>query len=64
MNHDGFIIIMSKFIERKERLVENFIATISGLDSKPCDETENELYEIIKKTRGLIHADQYGQKNG
>ncbi len=53
---------MSKFIARKEQLVEAFIATISDLDSKSCDEIENNLYEIIKKTRGLIYADQYRQK--
>ncbi len=53
---------MSKFIARKERLVEDFISTISDLDSKSCDEIENSLYEIIKKTRGLIYADQYRQK--
>ncbi len=53
---------MSKFIARKERLVEDFIDTISNLDSKSCDEIENNLYEIIKKTRGLIYADQYRQK--
>ena len=53
---------MSKFIARKERLVEDFIATISDLDSKSCNEIENDLYKIIKKTRGLIYADQYRQK--
>ena len=53
---------MSKFIARKERLVEDFISTISDLDSKSCDEIENSLYEIIKKIRGLIYADQYRQK--
>ena len=53
---------MSKFIARKERIVEDFIATISDLDSKSCDEIENNLYKIIKKTRGLIYADQYRQK--
>ena len=53
---------MSEFIARKERLVEAFIATISDIDSKSCDEIENDLYEIIKKTRGLIYADQYRQK--
>ena len=52
---------MSKFVARKEKLVEAFIATISDIDSKSCDEIENRLYEIIKKTRGLIYADQYGQ---
>ena len=50
---------MGDFIARKEKLVEAFIATISDIDSKSCDEIENSLYEIIKKTRGLIHADQY-----
>jgi hypothetical protein len=62
MNHDEFIMTMSKFIARKERLVEAFIATISDLDFKSCDKIENNLYEIIKETRGLIYADQYRQK--
>ena len=53
---------MSKFIERKERLVEAFVATISELDSKPCDEIENNLCDIVRKTRGLIYADLYRQK--
>ena len=53
---------MSKFIARKEQLVEAFIAIISDLDSKSCDEIENSLYEIIKNTRGLIYADEYRQK--
>jgi hypothetical protein len=56
MNHNEFILIMSKFIAKKERLVEGFIAIISDLDSKSCDEIENNLYEIIKKARGLIYA--------
>jgi hypothetical protein len=51
-------MIMGKFIAKKERLVEDFIATISDLDSKSCDEIENNLYEIIKRARGLIYADQ------
>ena len=62
MNHSEFIMIMGKFIAKKERLVEEFITTISDLDSKSCDEIENNLYEIIKKTRGLIYADQHSQK--
>ena len=62
MNQYDFQHTMSKFIERKERLVEAFVATISELDSKPCYEIENNLYEIIKKTRGLIYADQYRLK--
>jgi hypothetical protein len=62
MNYHEFILSMSKFIARKEQLVEAFIATISDLDSKSCDEIENNLYEIIKNTRGLIYADQYRRK--
>ena len=62
MNYNKFIVTMSKFIARKERLVEDFTSTMSDLDSKSCDKIENSLYEIIKKTRGLIYADQYRQK--
>ena len=62
MNYNEFILSMSKFIARKEQLVEAFIATISDLDSKSYDEIENNLYEIIKNTWGWIYADQYRQK--
>lgn len=48
---------MNKSLEIKEEIVLDFIYTISDIDSKPCDEIENNLQKIIKKTRGLIHKD-------
>ena len=48
---------MSISLVIKEEIVLDFIHTISDIDSKPCDEIENNLQKIIKKTRGLIHED-------
>ena len=48
---------MGQSLEKKEEIVLDFIHTISDIDSTPCDEIENNLQQIIKKTRGLIHKD-------
>ncbi len=48
---------MNKALELKERIVNDFIHTISEIDSKSCDEIENNLLKIIYTTRGLIHED-------
>ena len=46
---------MDKSLELKKRIIDDFIQTVSNIDSKPCDEIENNLQEIIYKVRGLIH---------
>ncbi len=48
---------MTKSLELKEKIILDFIHTISDIDSKPCDEIENNLQKIIQKTRELIHKD-------
>ena len=48
---------MNKSLELKEQIVNDFIQTISDIDSKSCDEIENRLLKIIYKTRGLIHEE-------
>ena len=48
---------MSTSLESKEQVVMDFIQTISNIDSKPCDEIENSLQEIVAKSRGLIHEE-------
>ena len=48
---------MSHSLELKEQIVHEFIQTISDIDSKPCEEIENNLQKIIQKTRELIHKD-------
>ena len=49
--------VMSASLESKEQVVMDFIQTISDIDSKPCDEIENNLQRIVAKSRGLIHED-------
>ncbi len=53
---------MSQSLELKEKIVLDFIHTVSEIDSKPCEEIENNLEKIIHKTRGLIHKDLMSDK--
>jgi len=46
---------MNQSLQLKEEIIHEFIQTISEIDSKPCDEIENNLEKIIRKSRGLIH---------
>ena len=48
---------MSQSLEMKEQIICDFIQTISDIDSKPCDEIENSLEKIVRKSRGLIHKE-------
>ena len=48
---------MDQSLELKEQIIHDFIQTISDIDSKPCDEIENRLEKIIRKSRGLIHKE-------
>ncbi len=45
----------SHSLDTKEKLVNEFVKIISDIEFKPCDEIENNLQEIVYKTRGLIH---------
>jgi len=46
---------MTQTFDTKENIVNDFIKMISDIDIKPCDEIENQIQEIVYKTRGLIH---------
>ena len=48
---------MYQSLEMKEQIIRDFIQTISDIDSKPCDEIENSLANIVHKSRGLIHKE-------
>ena len=48
---------MNQLLEMKEQIIHDFIQTISDIDSKPCEEIENSLENIVQKSRGLIHRD-------
>lgn len=47
--------VSDQSLDTKEKLVSEFIKTISDIEYKTCDEIENTLQIIVYKTRGLIH---------
>ena len=48
-------LVSDQSLDTKEKLVSEFIKTISDIEYKTCDEIENTLQIIVYKTRGLIH---------
>ncbi len=48
-------LVSDPSLDTKEKLVSEFIKTISDIEFKSCDEIENTLQIIVYKTRGLIH---------
>ena len=42
----------------KEELIQDFIQTISNINSKFSADIENDLVKIIQKSRNLIYKDQ------
>lgn len=44
-------------LDTKEKLVSEFVKTVSDIEFKSCDEIENNLQKIIYRTRGLIHKE-------
>ena len=48
-------LVFDQSLDTKEKLVSEFIKTISDIEFKSCDEIENTLQTIVYKTRGLIH---------
>ena len=49
---------MSNSHTSKEELIEDFIQTMTSINSKFSSDVENDLAKIIQKSRHLIYKDQ------
>ena len=54
---DMYQNMMSHSFDTKEEIVTDFVRTVSEISEKPCNETENDMQQIIYRVRGLIHND-------